>query len=524
MHAAAPLIIPYSLPQRRLLSRALILGAILVLLLCPLAQAGVLNLAWDAPTTNTDGTALTNLAGYRVYFGFSSTYFPGSSSQEVSSSTSTPATGDVINYSLTGLIIGIQYCVQVTAINLDGNESSGSNIACGCTAQADSGSDTTPPSNLTGLTATAVSFSQINLSWNSSTDDVGVAGYAISRGGTPIATTPSTNYSDVGLNPSTTYTYAVAAYDAAGNLGGPNTVTVTTPSDAAPPTGSLTINSGAPYSPWTAVTLSLAATDNVGVTGYYVSMSATPPAATAAGWVAVTSTTSFASNVPYTLPSGDGTKTVYAWYEDAAGNVSATASASISLAQTLPTLSITSPTSASTYRTNSSPLSLAGTAADNVGVTSVTWANSQGGSGTASGTTNWTASGITLQSGTNVITVTAQDAAGNKGTATLTVTYDEPPTKVGIYRNGTWYLDLTGNGIFDGCVTTSKCLSWGGSDGDVPVVGDWTGNGTTKVGIYRNGTWYLDLTGNGLYDGCVTTSKCLSWGGDPTDQAVVGRW
>ncbi len=104
-----------------------------------------------------------------------------------------------------------------------------------------------------------------------------------------------------------------------------------------PPSGSLTINSGASYTPWTAVTLALTATDTVGVTGYYVSSSATPPAATAAGWVAVTSTTSFTSNVAYTLPSGDGTKTVYAWYKDAAGNVSTTASASILLDQTPPT-------------------------------------------------------------------------------------------------------------------------------------------------------------------------------------------
>ena len=30
-------------------------------------------LSWGAPTTNTDGSALTNLAGYRVYYGTSST-------------------------------------------------------------------------------------------------------------------------------------------------------------------------------------------------------------------------------------------------------------------------------------------------------------------------------------------------------------------------------------------------------------------------------------------------------------------
>jgi len=65
-------------------------------------------------------------------------------------------------------------------------------------------------------------------------------------------------------------------------------------------------------------------------------------------------------------------------------------------------------------------------------VTQVTWANSRGGSGTASGTTGWTVSGIALQSGSNVLTVTARDAAGNTGTATVTATYDNTPPSVSI--------------------------------------------------------------------------------------------
>src|SRR5207244_12352178 len=90
---------------------------------------------------------------------------------------------------------------------------------------------------------------------------------------------------------------------------------------------------------------------------------------------------------------------------------------------TPPSVTITSPTSNATYSTSSSSLMLGGTTADNVGVTQVTWTNSRGGSGTATGTTSWTASGIVLQLGTNVLTVTAQDAAGNTATASLTVTF-----------------------------------------------------------------------------------------------------
>ena len=54
--------------------------------------------------------------------------------------------------------------------------------------------------------------------------------------------------------------------------------------------------------------------------------------------------------------------------------------------------------------------------------------NDRGGSGTATGTTSWSVSGIVLLSGQNVLTVTARDAAGNTSTDTLTVTYTPPDT------------------------------------------------------------------------------------------------
>ncbi len=63
-----------------------------------------------------------------------------------------------------------------------------------------------------------MSQSQINLAWNVSTDTVGVAGYKIFRGSTQIATTQSLSYSDTGLAATTTYTYAVSAFDATGNV------------------------------------------------------------------------------------------------------------------------------------------------------------------------------------------------------------------------------------------------------------------------------------------------------------------
>ena len=59
-------------------------------------------------------------------------------------------------------------------------------------------------------------------------------------------------------------------------------------------------------------------------------------------------------------------------------------------------------------------------------MTQVSWVNDRGGSGTATGTTGWSVSGMALLSGANVLTVTARDAAGNTSTDTLTVTYTPP--------------------------------------------------------------------------------------------------
>ena len=90
---------------------------------------------------------------------------------------------------------------------------------------------------------------------------------------------------------------------------------------------------------------------------------------------------------------------------------------------TAPALSITSPTVSGSYSTTSAAVSLSGTASDNVGVASVTWSNlGNGTNGSASGTGVWSIASITLAQGTNQITVTAHDAAGNTKGATLTVT------------------------------------------------------------------------------------------------------
>jgi len=97
--------------------------------------------------------------------------------------------------------------------------------------------------------------------------------------------------------------------------------------------------------------------------------------------------------------------------------------------------------------------------------------------------------------------------------------------KIGIYdpSHGTWQLDLNGNGKWDGC-KVDKCITFG-QKGDIPVVGDWNASGTAKIGVFRptTGEWWLDLNGNGKWEGC-NVDKCLTGFGQPGDLPVVGNW
>jgi len=82
--------------------------------------------------------------------------------------------------------------------------------------------DTSPPTQPTGLTATAASSSQINLAWTASTDNVGVTGYQVYRStigtsATLVATVNTTSYGDAGLPSNYTYSYYRVALDAASN-------------------------------------------------------------------------------------------------------------------------------------------------------------------------------------------------------------------------------------------------------------------------------------------------------------------
>jgi len=92
--------------------------------------------------------------------------------------------------------------------------------------------DAQPPTTPANFKSTGSTLNSISLSWNASTDNVGVTGYQVKRNGTLVTTTPSLTFTDTGLSSSTAYSYTVAAIDAAGNTSataGPLNVTTLTP-------------------------------------------------------------------------------------------------------------------------------------------------------------------------------------------------------------------------------------------------------------------------------------------------------
>ncbi len=178
----------------------------------------------------------------------------------------------------------------------------------------------------------------------------------------------------------------------------------------APATPSVSINGGASSTSGTSVTLTLSATDSVGVTGYYASESSTKPALSNSGWKSVSSATSYSGSVSFSLSSGTGTKTLYVWFRDVAGNISDSASDNIMLTEdkTAPTGSISS---------CSSGLVLSAT--DSVGVTGYYLSTSSSiplaSSSSWSSVTSTTSFSITITSYSSYRTyyVWYKDAAGN---------------------------------------------------------------------------------------------------------------
>ena len=99
-------------------------------------------------------------------------------------------------------------------------------------------------------------------------------------------------------------------------------------------------------------------------------------------------------------------------------------------------------------------------------------------------------------------------------------------TQLGLFRpsTGQWFLDRNGNRAWNGC-KKDRCINSFGTAGDIPVAGDWNGTAKTKIGVYRpsTGEWFLDFNGNGAWDG-PNIDLYVSGYGQAGDLPVVGRW
>jgi hypothetical protein len=117
------------------------------------------------------------------------------------------------------------YGLRVSVSDVAGTTLSSSSKASYTVAEPQA--DNEPPSVPTGLSAD-LKLKQINLSWNTATDNVGVAGYRLWRNGAVIGEMTGTDYIDRDITTGETYTYQVVAYDAAGNTSADsNSATVT---------------------------------------------------------------------------------------------------------------------------------------------------------------------------------------------------------------------------------------------------------------------------------------------------------
>ncbi|WP_168205818.1 cohesin domain-containing protein [Geobacter sp. FeAm09] len=279
--------------------------------------------------------------------------------------------------------------------------------------------DTTAPTVTAFAVTTPINSLTVPVTSFTATDSVGVTGYLITESSTAPASSATgwtaaapSSYTAASSGSKTLYAWAK---DAAGNVSASRSATVLIDTTA-PTVSAFTM-------PSTATTLAVAvssfsATDTggSGVAGYLITESATAPAASASGW---------SSSIPtsFTATSG-GSKTFYAWAKDAAGNVSAGKSASVTITLSGPTLTVsTLPDGTSTKNPT---LNITGTVTAGGSAVSGLTIALNGGTPvpvTFDGSGNFNTA-ITLTNGANVIVVTATDAGSNTSTNTRTITLD----------------------------------------------------------------------------------------------------
>ncbi len=288
----------------------------------PAAHAGEAILTWYPPTTNTDGTTLTDLAGYKVYYGTTS----GNYDTIIDAA-------NVTSHTVTNLTTNVTYYFATTAYDTSANESGFSNEVFKTISGT---SDITAPV-LSNITTNSITSTGAVITWTTGEQSTSQVEY-----GTTTSYGSSTTYDNTlitshsviisGLSSWTTYHFRVKSQDSAANLAVSSDLTFTTiaPPDTTAPTGTISINSGASYTTSTSVTLTLSCSDaGSGCSQMRFSNDGTT-------WNVWESS---AAGKTWALSTTDGVKTVYAQYEDTNGNTSLSYTDTITLDTTTPTIS-----------------------------------------------------------------------------------------------------------------------------------------------------------------------------------------
>lgn len=178
----------------------------------------------QAPTTPTNLTASNTTQTTTTLSWNASTDNVGVTGYEVFINGGSVGTVTGTSANITGLTASTTYSMGVRAFDAAGNNSGTTSINVTTLSAADTQAPTAP----TNLTASSITQTSANLSWNASSDNVGVTGYNVYVDGSQVGTTTSTSYSVSGLTAATTYAMSVRAKDAAGNLSSATAINVTT--------------------------------------------------------------------------------------------------------------------------------------------------------------------------------------------------------------------------------------------------------------------------------------------------------
>ncbi len=183
------------------------------------------------------------------------------------------------------------------------------------------------------------------------------------------------------------------------------------------------------------------ATVNVGVGGATGQLNVTAQpggcnwtAASNAAWLQVAGSGNVSGTVSYTASANTGLAARTATATIAGRSFVVTQPGVPDL--TPPTIAVTDPNPNAIANDTLGTISARGTATDNGALSTVTWSNNRGGSGTAAGTSTWTINPLPLASGLNTITVTATDTAGNVARASFSVNSRPSSLILSIIGNG----------------------------------------------------------------------------------------